>query len=101
MVTLALTGHGLIGWCAVDDDTFEGFRAVLDKRLAETSEALRKYPRGPLGLPLEAVRVMPEYQAARKAYAAAHEALRQFNRQNSTHARRLSIKQRDQKQGLL
>ena len=62
-----------------------------DKILAsckETGDALKGYPRSPNGLVVEAVRLSSEYRAKKAAYAAAHEALRQFNRKYSTAARR-------------
>ncbi len=62
--------------------TYAEAKAIADDRNHEVdaaSAALQSYPRGPMGLPPEEVRLSPAYQAARARYAAAFARLRAFN----------------------
>lgn len=52
---------------------------VLNNRVDATGEVLRQFPKGPMGLTPDAVRAMPEWQAAKRAFDLAFSHLRSFN----------------------
>ncbi len=54
-------------------------RDQIETQLAQLAKPLKAAPRLENGLPVEAVRVTPEYQAAKAAYARTFAQLRAFN----------------------
>ena len=54
--------------------------AELDRCVSETSAALKKFPRGTMGLTPDAVKATPEWQQAKKAYNLAFDQSRAFNK---------------------
>lgn len=62
--------------------TYEMYKqaaAQLDARVSATSAALKKFPRGVMGLTPDAVKATPEWQQAKRAYSLAFEQSRKFN----------------------
>jgi hypothetical protein len=49
----------------------------------QASQALKQFPRGPMGLTPDEVKFSPEYQAAKRTYWIAFKRLRQFNSQRA------------------
>ncbi len=70
-----VSGRGLRG--PFEDAKAE--QAVINREVDAASDALQTFPRGPTGLPPEAVRVTPEYQAANARFKKAFARLRAFN----------------------
>lgn len=62
-------------------DTFstEEQRQSLTNKVAEASSALKKFPKGNMGLTPDHIRNSPEYQKAKKEYEIHFQALRSFN----------------------
>ena len=54
-------------------------RDQLDAEVSRLSLALKAFPKGPLNLTPDAVRLSPEYRAAKQAYDASWAKLRAFN----------------------
>jgi len=53
--------------------------SLLEKEMAEAEAVMRAFPRGPMGLPPESVRLSPEYRAAKARTDRAFARLRAFN----------------------
>lgn len=60
-------------------EIIEAARAELWRRHKECGDAMRAFPRGPMGLTPDSVRAMPEWQVARAAADKAFAELRAFN----------------------
>ena len=54
-------------------------KAELEKAVDSCSKALRQFPKGPMGITSDAIKASPDYQRAKREYAAAFAALRKFN----------------------
>lgn len=52
---------------------------LIQDRVDAASAALKAFPKGPMGLTPDAVKALPEYQAAKREYAVAFAALRAAN----------------------
>lgn len=55
------------------------YRDKLDSIASKYSDALQKYPRGPMGLTPDSVKQSPEFRRDKLAYSKAHDELRRFN----------------------
>ena len=53
----------------------------LEREVSDASKALKQFPRGPTGMVSDAVRLSPEYKAAKQKYADAFARLRSVNSQ--------------------
>lgn len=54
-------------------------RDLIQSLVSAAGAELKKFPRGPTGLPSDETRNSPEYRAAKAAYNSAFEKLRNFN----------------------
>ncbi len=54
-------------------------KAQLESEERQAAEALKAFPKGPMGLTPDSVKATPEWKAAYLAHAAAFQALRKFN----------------------
>lgn len=54
-------------------------RDALEAEVDDADKALKAFPRGPMGLPPENVRVSPQYREANARFQTAFAALRKFN----------------------
>ena len=55
----------------------------LEREVSDASHALKQFPRGPTGMVSDAVRLSPEYKAAKQRYAVAFAKLRSINSQKA------------------
>lgn len=60
----------------------EEARKILEGEWKRAGKALKVFPKGPMGLTPDEVKVSPEFRAAKSAYDKAFEALRRFNAAN-------------------
>lgn len=55
----------------------------LERAVEATGRAMRAFPRGPMGLTPDSVKITPEYKTARRAFQKAFEALRAHNQERA------------------
>ncbi len=65
----------------MDNAVIAAARQTLEAEYSSCSQALKSFPRGPMGLTLDAVKASKEYKAAKHASDAAFASLRRFNSQ--------------------
>ena len=65
--------------CKLHNPIVEAARRSLQDQMKAASVVLQQFPSGPMGLTPDDVKASPEFQAAKRAYAASFAALRAFN----------------------
>ncbi len=75
-------------------DTYKLVRNDIMRDMAAANAALQEFPRSAIGLTPDSVKALPEFQAAKIAYGAAFERLRQWN---ATHLKRFSRELRNER----
>ena len=56
----------------------------LEREVSDASKVLKQFPRGPTGMVSDAVRLSPEYKAAKQKYADAFARLRSVNQKGKS-----------------